>query len=102
MSGRHGSWLLCSDVASWPGSSCDCTVTGADGWPKVRWLRSPLATGVRVKSIITHSFLYRQECPVPLLGRESLNKLGTSILLGQSEVQEDREFKQNASLGSPR
>lgn len=51
---------------------------------------------------VTHSSLYRQGKSCPLLGRDSLNKLGTSLFLGQNEVQEDREFQQNASLGSPK
>ena len=48
---------------------------GDDGQPKGRWFMSLLA--YRLGSIITtHSLLYMPECPVPLLGRDLLNKLG--------------------------
>ena len=33
------------------------------------------------KHTLTHSFLYVPECPVPLLGRDILHKLGATIYL---------------------
>ena len=38
------------------------------------------------------------ECPVPLLGRDLLNKLGASMFLGQGEVQGGKESKQRMHL----
>ena len=38
------------------------------------------------------------ECPVPLLGRDLLNKLGASIFLGQGEVQGGKESEQRMHL----
>ena len=76
-----------------PLSNHDCIVKGFDGQPKAGRFTSPLAYGIR-SIIITHSLLYMPECPVPLLGRDLLSKLGASVFLGQGEVQGDREFKQ--------
>ena len=48
-------------------------LTGVEGQPKIMGLISPLVC--RIGSIIiTHSFLYMPECPMPLLGRDLVNK----------------------------
>ena len=36
---------------------------------------------------LTHSFLYISECPIPLLGREILHKLGTTIHLIEDKLE---------------
>ena len=41
------------------------------------------------------------ECPVPLLGRDVLNKLGASIFLGPGEAQRGREFRECHLLVAP-
>lgn len=36
---------------------------------------------------LTHSFLYASECPIPLLGREILHKLGATIHLMEDKLE---------------
>ncbi|KAK1339207.1 LOW QUALITY PROTEIN: hypothetical protein QTO34_019884 [Cnephaeus nilssonii] len=59
------------------------SVMGIDGKPTC-----PLATGplpcLLDNSPITHSFLVMPSCPVPLLGRDILTKLGATLQLTQS------------------
>lgn len=35
------------------------------------------------KQWLTHQFLYMPECPIPLLGRDLLSKLGAQIIKGK-------------------
>ena len=87
VAGRRTEFLVDTGAAcstlSWPAglSNHDCTMTIVDGQPKARRFTSPPACGIR-SIIITHSFLYMPECPVLLLRRDLLNKLGANIFWG--------------------
>ncbi|TEA29430.1 hypothetical protein DBR06_SOUSAS8610119, partial [Sousa chinensis] len=58
----------------------NCKIMGvsgkAQGWAFIEPLECELD-----KHTLTHSFLYVPECPVPLLGRGILHKLGVTIHL---------------------
>ncbi|XP_019480900.1 PREDICTED: uncharacterized protein LOC109372292 isoform X1 [Hipposideros armiger] len=57
-----------------------CTVKWIDGKPKVRQSTFPLTCDTGSKTI-DHSFLCVPECPVPLIGRDLIMKLGASVFL---------------------
>ena len=74
------------------------TVMGVDRQPKVGWFTSLFACRIG-PIIITHSFLYMPECPVPLLGRALLNKLGTSMFRWYSGKEPACQCRRHKTLG---
>lgn len=56
----------------------------------------PLSCGIS-KRVFTHTFLYIPECPMPLLGKDWLNKLNAQISFDKGDIQihtpEDKSLK---------
>ena len=62
-------------------SSQTCTVLGATGKATTKRFTQALL-GCWDGQIFSHQFLVVLECPTPLLGRDILTKLGTTLLMG--------------------
>ena len=61
--------------------SKSCTVTGVNRKPRSHFLTGPLTCQFEQR-LIPHGFLVVPECPIPLLGRDLLGSLGTTLQLG--------------------
>lgn len=69
--------VLNSKLAAISGRSV--AVTGVMGRPQEKAFLQPLECQFGVKNL-QHSFLYMEECPIPLLGRDLLSKLKAQIV----------------------
>ena len=63
---------------SGPSHPSNVTVMGIDGTPSTYRQTPPLSCRLD-GSLFSHSFLIIPSCPVPLLGRDLLSKLGASV-----------------------
>ena len=66
-------------------SSHTCTILGATGKITTKRLTQALLC-CWDGQIFSHTFLVVPECPTPLLGRDILNKLGTTLVMGSFSV----------------
>ena len=62
-------------------SSQTCTILGATGKPTTKRFTRPLLC-CWDRQIFSHQFLVVPEYPTPLLGRDILTKLGTTLVMG--------------------
>ena len=60
-------------------------VTGVSGEEMIKLFCQPRKCQMRLKLQVIHEFLYIPECPVPLLGRNLLFKLGTQVTFSSEE-----------------
>ena len=86
--GRSENFLVdtgatCSVLTSYSGafSSQTCTILGATGKTATRRFTQALLCCWHGQ-IFSHQFLVVPECPTPLMGREMLTKLGTTLVMG--------------------
>ena len=66
-----------------PLSKKTSAVTGVSGEEMIKSFASP--ENVRCGHQVTHEFLYIPQCPVPLLGRDLLPKLGAQVTFSPEE-----------------
>ena len=66
-----------------PLSKKTIAVTGVSGEEMIKSFTSP--ENVRCGHQVTHEFLYIPQCPVPLLGRDLLPKLGAQVTFSPEE-----------------
>ena len=88
MAGRSENFLFdtgttYSFLTSYPGafSSQTCTILGATGKTITKRLTQALLF-CWDGQIFSHQFLVDPECPTPLLGRDILTKLGSTLVMG--------------------
>ena len=76
-----------SDLASCSGAfpSQTCTILGATGKATTKRFTRALICCWEGQ-IVSHQFLVVPECPTPLLGRDILTKLGTTLVMGSFSV----------------
>ena len=84
VAGRSENFLFTYSVlTSYSGdfSSQTCTILGATGKTITKRFTQGLLC-CWYGQIFSHQFLVVPECPTPLLGRDILNKLGTTLVMG--------------------
>ena len=66
-------------------SSQTCTIWGATGKAIIKRFTQAIHC-CWDRQIFSHQFLVVPECPTPLLGRDTLTKLGTNLVMGSFSV----------------
>ena len=79
-----GAELLVVTKPVTPLSGKTTTVTGVSGEEMIKSFCQPRKCQMRGHQVI-HEFLYIPECPVPLLGRDLLPKLGAQVTFSPEE-----------------
>ena len=80
-----GATYLVLNSCKGPMSKFSMPVIGATGKREVKPFFQPIECEVGNR-VLTHEFLYMPECPLPLMGRDLLNKLGAQITFDKNKV----------------